>query len=78
MTYIYEPETAVVKKCVELYLSGLAFSEIAMNLNKNGVRKFKLGEIYSQLNHLVITPIEQYNKIKLKYFKDTGCKIINL
>lgn len=102
MTYIYEPEAKVVRKCVELYLNGLPFSEIAQYLNKNGVQafkfgpkytgrivrrlilnesytgKFKLGEIYSQLEHLAITPIEKFNEIKNIYFEKTGCNTIIL
>ena len=102
MTYIYEPEAAVVRKCVELFLNGLLFSEIALYLNKSGVQtfkfgpkytgrivrrlilnesytgKFKLGEVYSQLDHLIITPIETFEKIRKEYFLKTGCNKICL
>ncbi len=47
-------------------------------LNESYTGKFKLGEIYSQLDHLIITPMNIYDKIKEIYFEKTGCKKICL
>lgn len=102
MTYIYEPEARIIRRCVELYLDGFTYAEIALYLNTNSFQtfkfgakytgrivrrlilnesytgKFKLGEIYTQLDHLIITPIDIYNRIKLLYFEKTGCNVITL
>lgn len=102
ITYIYEPEATIIRKCVSLFLEGLSFSEIARSLNENKeptfnfgtnytgriVRRlilnisytgyFKLGEIYSQLDHLAITSIETYDKIKELYFLKSKVSKINL
>lgn len=47
-------------------------------LNDCYTGKFKLGDIYSQLDHLTITPANLYNQIKKKYFKESGCNNITL
>lgn len=47
-------------------------------LNESYTGKFKLGEIYTYLEHLNITPLEVYNNIKQQYFKNTGCSSITL
>ncbi len=47
-------------------------------LNESYTGRFKLGEIYTQLEHLIITPMEVFNNIKAQYFNKSGCEHINL
>lgn len=100
-TYIYEPEAALIKQCVKMYLDGYKFAEIAhyinglgkdffsknksfsgkivrrIILNESYTGKFRFGAAYSYLENLVIIEPYVFEKIKNKYFSETGCdKII--